>query len=274
MKYYIWISMIAMILCVGTGCENGDIEADGGQDVSVQNGADADPTPVEDLTIDDILAKMEAAGEQYPAIAATIDYTVDQKMTGDSEKRTGAIKYDAGSDESPPRFYVGFETLQLGDGPTLADRVEYGFDGYWLTIAKHRIKQMTKYEVVREGEQADVFKLGRGPFPVPFGQSTETIREFFDVTNPDAPEGSPENTLFLSMKPKEEKADELNYAYLWMWVDTETFLPVKIRSRDANRDETTVVFDDIDTDYEPRDSDFDLPGPPLGWQFTREALDE
>jgi hypothetical protein len=267
MKRYTGILGVVLMVLLGCGADGCD---DGGT-IEPGNGGQVLPAP--ELTVDEILTEMETAGLEHPAIEATIDYTVDQKMTGDQERRTGEIKYDAGSDDSPPRFYVGFETLQLGDGPMLSDRVAYGFDGYWLTIAKHRIKQMTKYEVVREGEQADVFKLGRGPFPLPFGQSADVIREFFDVTTMPAAANAPANTYFLSMKPKPDKVDELNYTYLWLWVDTETFLPVKIRSRDANRDETTVLFEDVDTDYTPRDSDFDLPNPPMGWQFTREPLD-
>ncbi len=97
----------------GTGAEPGDGQSDG---------------PATPATVDELLAQLEQAGRDSPAIQADIDYHVDQRLTGDSEHRTGSVKYQAATDDDSAKFYVGFDTLALGGGPAMNDNVEeYAF---------------------------------------------------------------------------------------------------------------------------------------------------
>lgn len=234
--------------------------------------ADEPPTP-EEAKIDMILTALEAAGRENEQVVAEIDYQFDERMTGDSEHRTGSIKYQRQTEETPPRFYVGFETLQLGDGAVLKDKVEYAFDGQWLTLAKHRIKQMTRYQIAAEGQQIDAFKLGKGPFPLPFGQEAAVMHEHFDIITRDATEADPPNTWYLRLSPKEEIAEEMTFTRLDMWIDIDSHLPVRLISRDKNKNRTTVAFDEIETDVELDDDDFHMPKP-LGWEYSEQTAEE
>ena len=238
----------------------------------------ADEPPIEPESpdaeqIDMILAALEAAGREHVQIVSKVDYRFDERMTGDREQRTGTIKYQRQTEETPSRFYVGFETLQLGDGALLKDKVEYAFDGRWFTIAKHRIKQMTRYELAAEGERIEAFKLGKGPFPLPFGQEAAAMYEHFDITTRDPGEEEPENTWYLRLTPKEDLAEEMSFTRLEMWIDRDRHLPVRLVSRDKNRNVTVAEFDEIQTDVELADRDFHMPRP-LGWEYSEQALQD
>jgi len=216
-----------------------------------------------------ILGDLEEAGRRYPSIAADIDYRVEQKSTGDSEHRTGRVKYQAETDKTVAKFYVRFETLRQGKGPTLKNKVEYAFDGRWLTVAQHPIKQMTRYELAGEGEKVDILKLGKSPFPLPFGQKAETMRKYFEITTRPRRDDEPENTDYLLLIPRKKQADKPSFTRLEMWIDRRRRLPVRLISRDKSKTVTTVTFDDIATDQRFTSKDFHLPRK-LGWTYSEE----
>ena len=263
------ILIAGLAACDGTDVANGDSPADPNGGEQGDNGQDGQPpTPA---TVDELLAQLEQAGLDSPAIQADVEYHVHQRLTGDSEHRTGSVKYVAGSEDASARFYVGFDTLALGEGPTMADEVEYAFDGRWLTIAKHRIKQMTRYEVAAEGERIEAFQLGKGPFPLPFGQTAETMNTYFHATTAPPGEDAPTNTDYLLLTPREDRAEELNFTRLEMWIDRTSHLPVKIISTDKSENVTTVVFANIDAAPTFEADDFHLPRR-AGWQYSEEPL--
>jgi len=248
--------LIAATLLVGA-CDGPDVE----------NGSATKPAPPDEVVdVETILAALEDAGQKVPALTADIEYGVDQRQTGDTEHRTGRIKYRRGDDDRPTGFYVGFDTLKLGDGPVLKDKVEYAFDGRWLTVAKERIKQMIRYEVAAEGVSADVFTLGKGPFPVPFGQEAAAMKDAFEMRTRPLREAEPEGTWYVHLTPKAEQEGPA-FTRMEMWIDRQRHLPVRIVSEDKNRNVTTVVFSDIRTDVELGERDFHLPRR-LGWDYT------
>ncbi len=261
------LSAVVLVACWGCDPAGTDGPDEPGNDQGL-----TPPAVNPDPDLDTTLAGMEQAGKDFPAIAADIVYHVDQEMTGDSEHRTGSVKYDAGSEDRSPRFYVGFDTVQLGDGPTVAAKVEYAFDGRWLTIAKHNLKQMTRYEAVREGDKVEMFKLGQGPFPLPFGQRAAVLKEYFEIAKIDRAESDPENTVHLRFVRKPGREEDINFTKLDLWVDVVTFLPVTVISVDDGENVTTAIFENIDTTYVPADSDFLLPRK-AGWEVITERLD-
>lgn len=266
-----WIMLLALgaclIACNGTEIDNGNGTIDGPAQTDGQNNQPATPA-----TVDELLAQLEQAGVDSPAIEADIEYHIDQLLTGDSEHRTGAVKYQTETEDDSAKFYVKFDTLALGDGPTNADTVEYAFNGRWLTIAKHRIKQMTRYEVAAEGERVEAFKLGKGPFPLPFGQTAETMNTFFDITTAPPTDDAPANTDYLLLIPKEDRAEELNFVRMEMWIDRTTHLPVKLISIDKSENVTTVIFTNLDASPTFNAADF-YPSRKAGWQYTQETRD-
>ena len=253
------------------GCP--DPEGPNGPQPPVVDNGDPTTRPDDLLSIDDVLENLEEAGRVHTQITADVTYYVDQQMTGDTELRTGTVKFLRAGEQTPSKFDVRFETLKMGAGATLRDTVEYAFDGRWLTIAKFRIEQMTRFEVAAEGETVDAFKLGEGPFPLPFGQEADAMRETFEITMRPPRADEPAGTDCLILIPRDQYKEDIAFTRIELWVDRSTGLPARILSHDKSRNVTTVTFADIDTDVELTDSDFHLPRR-LGWEYNEHRLDQ
>ena len=225
-----------------------------------------------------LLERLEQAGKDYKTTEAAIDYLVEDILTGDREQRTGWVAFRKGQKDHPDKFRVTFETLKLGEGKPVKDQVDYAFDGQVLTVAKHRIKQMTRYTVAAPGEKVEPMKLGRGPFPLPFGQTVQDMLAFFKVqTRPDgkAPgPDEPKDADYLLLTTRLDKRKQTNMDKAEMWIDRKTGLPVRIVSREnKTKKVTTLNFTDVKINRELTDNTFLLPKPP-GWQLTVEKFEE
>ncbi|MBS3734088.1 MAG: outer membrane lipoprotein carrier protein LolA [Phycisphaerae bacterium] len=219
-----------------------------------------------------ILQALERAGKEHTAIRAEVFYRVTNLTMGDTETRTGWVAYrravEDDDERRPTQFRVHFDTVQLDAGPKTERQVDFAFDGRRLSIARHRIEQMTRYRLGQAGRQP--MTLGKGPFPLPFGQRVEDMLKHFNVTTRPA-RGRLSHTKYLKLIPREEHKQQLNVASVEMWVDAETFLPVKIDTADKKNNHTLVVFRKVQTDADLSDELFTLPTP-AGWRETVEQL--
>ncbi|MCD6304557.1 MAG: outer membrane lipoprotein carrier protein LolA [Planctomycetes bacterium] len=219
----------------------------------------------------ELLEALEAAGNKYRTIRARLDYRVDIPSLGDSEQRSGWVAYRKGSDKEPTKFRVTFETLRQGAGRAVKVQVDYAFDGYWLTVAKHKIRQMTLYQLAAEGEHIEPLRIGKGPFPLPFGQKAADMIKYFDVRKMPPRPDDPKATDCLRMTTRPRYRKELPVTRLEMWIDRRTHLPVKIRSREKTGNITTVTFSDIKTNGQVSPDVFRIPRR-LGWETIRRPL--
>ncbi|MCK4602137.1 MAG: outer membrane lipoprotein carrier protein LolA [Phycisphaerae bacterium] len=225
-----------------------------------------------DSAVMKILSRLEKAGQKYATLKANVDYKVEMRQIGDSEQRTGWVAFAKGTDEEPAKFRIYFDTLRLGEGKKIRDKVDYAFDGQWLTVARHRIREMTRYQVAAKGEKIEPLKLGEGPFPVPFGQKTDDVLKYCEATTRETTDGEPKNTDYIKLVPRREFGKEMKFTELEMWIDRTKGLPVQIVSRDKNKDVTTVVFKGIKTDVKLDKDVFYLPRK-LGWQYHIKPLE-
>ncbi len=218
-----------------------------------------------------ILNRLEQAGDQYKTLRANVEYLVEDKMTGDEEFRTGWIAYQKETENQPGKFRVSFEQLTLGKGRPTTSKQDYLFDGQWLTTAKHRIKEFRKIQVAAEGEKIDAMKIGKGPFPVPFGQKTDDVVKYLEPSTRPNQKGDPKNSSYLKFVPRKGQGKDVNFVRLDMWVDNETNLPVKIQSKDASKKVTTVTFKDIQPKSTLQPELF-IMTKPAGWDLIVEPL--
>lgn len=215
-----------------------------------------------------LLAEQEQAGLANATVEANIVYHVDMRLTGDQEERVGTVAFKRQTDDSPAKFFIRFDTLRQGEGKPIAEKEEYVFDGSYLTEAKYRIKKMTRYQVVAEGEKVDPLEVGKGPFPLPFGQKVDTVVKYFDVRTRDAVKTDPPNTDFLRLVTRPQYKDEKNFLWVEMWVDRQTHLPVKLISENKNDERTTVYFSDVKTNVQVDVKIFKLERPSESdWQY-------
>lgn len=229
------------------------------------------PAPTAGAAEMKILKDLEAAGDKYHTIKADLDYQIVNPVLGDSEQRTGWVAYSKGDKKTPTRFRVSFETLKLGAGAKTKEKVDYAFDGQWLTVAKHKIKNITLYQLAAEGEKVEALKIGKGPFPLPFGQSAAEMVKYFNPTTRPPVDSDPKNTIYLRLTTRPEHLRDLPTTRMEMWIDAKTNLPVKLKSRDKNRNTTTVSFKDIQTN-KAVDEDVFRVQRPIGYEVIRRPL--
>ncbi len=228
--------------------------------------------PAVDAAVVEALRRLEASG-QYETIQAKLDYRLEMPQLGDSEERTGWIAYRKATDQTPAMFRVHFETLSQLGGRAISQPVDYAFDGEFLTVAKHRIKDMVRYQVAGREGRIEPMRLGEGPFPLPFGQKADEVLEFFDAETPDRPQEGPKNTLYLLLTPRPEHRDGFSITRLEMWIDPELNLPVQVVSVDKSENITTIGFKELRLDEAIDMKTFKIPRK-FGWHYRVERLGE
>lgn len=219
-----------------------------------------------------ILQDLEAAGKKYKTLRADIRYAHVDEALGDREERTGWVAYQAavevkGGRSKPAKFRIQFETLRQGRGKQIRDRITYAFDGLSLTVAKHRIKTIDRYQVAAKGERVEPTKLGQGPLPLPFGQEADNMVEHFEITTRPLEKGEPKNTLYLHLATRKRYRKSINFRTLEMWVHKVKHLPAKLISTDKNDTKTTVEFRNIKTNPTLASMTFLFPRLP-GWTLN------
>lgn len=231
------------------------------------------PAPKASPQVMRILSALEEAGDRYAALRADIQYVYVDEALGDREERTGWVAYQKAdkAKKAPAKFRIQFQTLRQGRGKVLKDKIDYAFDGLWLTVAKHRIKTITRYQVAAKGEKVEPMKLGQGPLPLPFGQKTDDMLAHFQITTRAIRKDEPKNTDYLHLATRPRFRKSMNVKTLQMWIDKKTHLPTKIVSTDKNDNTTMVVFQNVQTDPKLPADTFGLPKPP-GWTLDVKHL--
>ena len=234
--------------------------------------------PAVDPAAKKILDALEAAGLKHKTIRSDLNYQVTNPALGDTEIRTGYVMYQKNAPKDFTRFRVHFETLQQNDGPRLKELKDYAFgpdtDGtQWMSIAETSNKKLRQYQVAPAGETVEPLQIGRGPFPIPFGQKTDDVLKCCTVATRAAKPGDPPNTEYIRLVPKPDFRRKLNFATMDMWVDRNLGLPVKIVSTADNKTATTVIFvkENIKINEKMDPADFKLIRP-AGWTLESKPL--
>ncbi len=242
------------------------------------------PTTAVDPRAKAILDALEKAGEKYTTTLADVVFTVEDRAVGDAEERVGSVIYAKSSADTPARFRISFLTLKQGDldaivKPTfkpLNIKVDYAFDGMWLTKADHKLKQLDRYQVAAKGEKVEPLRIGKGPFPLPFGQKADDVLKYFNVTTRETNDKDIANTDYLKFTTLPERQKEINFSSLEMWVDRSTGLPVKAITQERKKGElvkvSTAEFKNVQTNKPVDDKVFEIPRE-IGWQVNVRPLD-
>jgi hypothetical protein len=143
--------------------------------------------------VDAILDRLESRGESIEDLQAKLTFRQQDLVVDDTLTKRGTICFRR--DEPNASFAIIFEFPQ--------DKRElYLFDGRWFTEVNERTKTYQRHEVVREGESIDPFRIGQGPFPLPFGQKKADILTNFDVTLVESSPTDPPDTVHLCCIPR------------------------------------------------------------------------
>ncbi len=232
-----------------------------------------------------VLDRIEQADRNLKDLQAKLTYSVLQLLKAneddpdDVQNFFGEIRFLKSAE--PFRFYIHFE--KWNDGGEWADDPQQWviFDGAWLTTAKENGRTIEREQIVRPGEKTDLFKLGHGPFPMPFGQKKADILEHFEVRliAPSGDDPKMTDHLVCKTKPNSEIADRFEKIELFVSNDQKSGLvglPVKIiahNSKDVTLE--TVIFENMKKNKGlKRDKDFQLPRFTRKWDVSEKALSE
>jgi hypothetical protein len=227
-----------------------------------------------DPAVNAILDDTEKAGREFHTIKGDVEFTEEQTLFAELKTFYGQIYFDKPAPDKDGRFRIHFDFIK-DRAKVRADRDVSFFadrEGRWLITRDGDIKQWRKYQVARPGENFDPLKLGKGPFPVPFGQDkAEVLRLFTATTRPPAEE-DPKDSRYLLLMPGPEAAKDLNVSKVEIWVGRDG-LPVQIRTADPEAAVVkTATFSKVQKNIKLPDSAFQLPTPGADWDVQVELL--
>ncbi len=203
--------------------------------------APADSRPAVDPAVEEILDRLERRGEQIKNIETDILFRKTDSILESTEKYAGILRYL--KDEPNPRFFICFDRF-VQDGRESRQRRWHVFDGRWYIEANERLKTITKREIARPGERCDAFKVGEGPFPLPFGQKKADILRVFtvEIVVP-AEDDKNKNLDHLKCTPRPKTEMDRKYAAVHFYVDRDLNLPVRVQTVDKEEhSEIEVIF--------------------------------
>jgi outer membrane lipoprotein-sorting protein len=216
------------------------------------------------------LDRLEAKGRDIKGVKCRVIYRyVTVEPIESAQEKQGELWFARG--EPNARFCVHFQKL-IADGVEKDTGEYFAFDGQWLTERNDRSKTIVRREMVRPGEHIDPFEIGKGPFPLPFGQKRAEILKNFRVTLEKFTLGDPLQSNHLHCVPLPDSALAGRFSRVEMYVDKKLELPIRIvteRLSDGNRIE--VDFKNIDTNEAPAGSRFVIEQP-KDFEVTVEPL--
>lgn len=245
-------------------------EAPGQAEETVEAAVD----PAVDPAVAELLAQVEAKGEELKTFQARMTYRQEQLLLDTVTLRNGWLAYEAGEDAV--RFRIHFADWLQQDmeqdepGKPLKFGEDFAFDGRWLVRRNERTKTLQRVEVTRTPRNREDFRLGQGPFPLPFALKKEDVLEEFGVELIEPEE--PTKSHYLVLTPKPESQFSQQYVQLELWLDKATLAPVRIRyeTDDAERIEVTWSKVELDKsigrgrfELQPAGADWDIEVIPL-----------
>lgn len=198
----------------------------------IQSGAVATAAPSSapagvDPMVNHILDRLERRGDQIKDIETPIKFTKLDLVLEDKQVFEGILRFK--QDKPNPRFFIRFDKFTQ-EGITRDKKEWHIFDGQWYIEARENTSTIVKRQIVRPGEEVNVFRIGQGPFPLPFGQKKAEILNYFDVKMLPPVAKDPPNTLHLECIPKSGTDMADKYGSVHFYIDPKLDLPVSVRT--------------------------------------------
>lgn len=214
-----------------------------------------------DARVDAILDNLEVKGKAIKGFSCDIVYMhVTTIPVDQAQKKVGRLLFARGKPNS--QFLVHF-TKSVADGVVSHNEEYYAFDGQWYVERNDSGKNVTRRQMTRSGEKRDPFELGKGPFPLPFGQKRSEILRHFEVSLGGPEKGAPADSLHLHCVPRPQSSMADDYSRVEIFVDPKLDVPVRIvTEREADKSRVEVDFNNINLNDAPAGSRFKVETPP------------
>lgn len=231
--------------------------------------------PALDPVVDKILTRLE--DRHITDLHARCDWTTEYPVTEDKELKKGEIWY---REEKPVAKFRAHFSMVIRDKEAKPLDEDHLFDGRWYVERQSITKTVTRREIRAPGDTTNPYKLGEGPFPVPFGQKKADILKEFDVALLPSKANDPANTDHIKLTPRKDTRTGGSYKTVEFWIAKEgdlSGLPIKVRAAklDPGTGEVnsylTVEFKDVDLKAGVGASEFRIETPP-GYDESIEPL--
>jgi outer membrane lipoprotein-sorting protein len=225
------------------------------------------PMLSEKSTTDQILDALDARGKNLQDFSADVSVTDTDTSTGGSTINIGkVILQRKGTDDA--RIRVVFSKRQDDEKIFDVDH-EYVLDNGVLDDRDYKAKHESKTQVLKPGQKVDLFKLGKGPFPLPLGQKREDVLQVFDVSRVGPTADDPPGTVHLQLTPKDGTDLGKQFKTIDVWTDINTAMPRRIQTLDINQTTTrTTDLTNVKINSGVGDKDFTLPPTTSDWDVV------
>ena len=123
--------------------------------------------PALDPRVAQILTRLESreVHDLHAKVSWKLRYIIDEE--DEAVTKQGELWYQ--QQDPVAKFLVHFSKKISANRLHKLDE-RHLFDGRWYVKLDSETKSVTRQEIRRESDRANPYKLGEGPFPVPFGQ--------------------------------------------------------------------------------------------------------
>jgi outer membrane lipoprotein-sorting protein len=228
----------------------------------------------QDATVDQVLDALHDRGVGLKDFTADVKLAETDPTLGDTTSRKGTAVYQKKGD-GDARIRVVFDSKQQGR-KIYNQKIEYVLDDGWLVERDFARKTEVRRQVLRPGEKVDLLKLGEGPFPLPVGQTKESVEKLFEVKKVAAdPKHDPADTVHVQLTPRPDTRFARKFQTIDVWVDTKTEMPKRIETLDANgTSQRTTDLDVTSVNAGVKDGDFVLEPVGPDWNRHDEPFEE
>lgn len=226
-----------------------------------------------DRVVDVILDRLEARGRGIRGLSCEVVYHhVTTVPFTEKTKKVGKLLFSRADNNS--QFLIHF-TRRVADGVVIDLKEIYAFDGQWFVeLHGGEAKSVTRRQIARPGEKIDPFELGKGPFPLPFGQKRSEILKHFEVSLGRGDREAPPGSKHLHCVPRVGTPMAEEYKRVEIFVDPRRDIPVRVvTERVEDKSRVEVDFNAVNLNDAPAASRFKVETPP-GYSETIEVIEE
>ncbi len=262
-----WLAVVVWVWAGLThgACENAAVPGEEAADDGA--GRKVDEQAVE------LLERIEKRAGEITSFEAAMRYELRQLLMDVVKVHNGRIYYLVKDNVVSFRIHFGdWLEWDIGDDPPAQARPydeDYAFDGRWLTRRNGKFKTLQRQEIARKAKGPDDFRLGQGPFPLPFAiRKWDVLSQFEVVWQAD----KNEDREMLSLVPHEGGVFFEQYERVELWFRRADAVPVRIRTVSRDHEVTIVTWSDININGDIGEDIFRLSPTGEGWTVEETPL--
>jgi outer membrane lipoprotein-sorting protein len=191
------------------------------------------------FSLEEVLDRMARTGLELKSLEAALEQTRTVSFTGSRSTQVGRIYFSIDGGESRIRVSI----TQPGAREVLVAGGE-------ARSYVPNVNQLTVFDLGERRDVAEYFMLG-------FGPGNARLRDEYAVTlaGVETIDGVP--TSILELEPRSERVAAM-FPTIRLWVDHESWMPVRSRINEPNGDHQIVEYSDVETNDSIPESRFEL----------------